>query len=288
MKRGIITNTGRMVRNDSQSVSLSGGLTDNDLNYYLMYWDKIVMPTNNIFHLAIRDEEELLKTEILERPRVAFSSWTTNVENGSFDPFVIAQSIVANNLLSKDKLTDWTIHQLGEEIVIGNDQKKEFDAIKVELLKCLPVPDGQLNFAEILEFKEKRKDELSELHSKIDSLYLDILNSPDKDFALRKSVSEFNESIENINSVSEERFKSLTKYNLTTELNLNGKDLSVAIASGAIFDFYTTGFTIPIGTVVSGLASLIKVKANRTTSIEKAENKLKLSYLAEATEKGII
>jgi len=104
MKRGIITNTGRMVRNGSQSVSLSGNLTDNDLNYYLLYWDKIVMPTNNIIHMAIRGEEELLKTGILERPRIAFNSWTTNVENGSFDPFVIAQSIVANNLLSTDKL----------------------------------------------------------------------------------------------------------------------------------------------------------------------------------------
>jgi hypothetical protein len=288
MKRGIITNSGRMLRNDSQSVSLSGGLTDNDLNYYLLYWDKIVMPTNNLIHMAIRDEEELLKTNVLERPRIAFNSWSTNVKDGSFDPFVIAQSIVANNLLSTDKLTDWTIHQLGDQIVIGNDQKKEFEAIRVELIKCLPVPNGQLNFAEILEFKEKRKDELSELHSKIDSLYIDILNSPDKDLALRKSISEFNKSIKNINSVTKERFKSLTKYNLTTELNLNGKDLSIAIASGAVFDFYTNAFTIPIGTIASGFASLIKLKANRTTSIEKSKNKLKLSYLAEASKKGII
>jgi len=119
----------------------------------------------------------------------------------------------------------------------------------------LPVPNGQLNFSEILEFKEKRKDELSELHSKIDSLYLDILNSPDKDLAMRKNISEFNKSIENIDSVTKESFKSLTKYNFTTELNLNGKDLNVAIASGAVFDFYTSGFTIPIGTIASGLVS---------------------------------
>lgn len=80
-----------MVRNDSQSISLSGGLTDNDLNYYLLYWDKIVMPTNNIIHMAIRDEEELLKTNVLERDSIAFNSRLTNVEYGSFDPFVIAQ-----------------------------------------------------------------------------------------------------------------------------------------------------------------------------------------------------
>ena len=288
MKRGIIANSGRMVRNDSQSISLSGGLTDNDLNYYLLYWDKIVMPTNNIIHMAIKYEDELLQTGVLERPRIAFSSWSTNVKDGSFDPFVIAQSIVANNLLTNDKLTDWTIHQLGEQVIIGNEQKKDFEAIKVELIKCLPVPTGQLNFNEILEFKEKRKDELLDLHSKIDSLYLEILNSPDKDLATRKTIVEFNKSIENLDSVSKERFNSLTKYNFTTELNLNGKDLSVAIASGAVFDSYTTGFSIPIGTVLSGIASLIKIKANRTTSVTKAKDELKLSYLAEATQKAII
>jgi hypothetical protein len=36
---------------------------------------------------------------------IAFNSWLTNVEDGSFCPFVIAQSIVANNLLSTDKST---------------------------------------------------------------------------------------------------------------------------------------------------------------------------------------
>ncbi|WP_296315527.1 DUF6236 family protein [Winogradskyella sp. UBA3174] len=288
MNRGIITNPAIMDRNDSQSVSISGSISINDLNYYLLYWDKIVMPTNNIFHVGVHNEEELLKTKILERPRIAFSSWSTNTQNGSYDPFVIAQSIVANELISTDKTTDWTIHQIGDGIAIGDKQKKEFNSLKVELLKCLPVPNDNINFQEILDFKDKRKDELLELHSKIDELYLEILSSPDKDLKAKKIINELKNSIDKIDTVSKERFKSIIKYNLTTELNLNGKDLGIAIASGAIFDNYTSGFSLPIGTVVSGLLSLIKVKANRTASVEKAENKLKLSYLANANRKKII
>lgn len=288
MKRGIITNTGRMKRNDAQSISISGALREDDTNYYLLYWDKILMPTNNVIHYAITNEEELMRTGILERPRIAFSSWSTNIENGSFDPFVVAQSLVANDIISKDKETDWTIHQIGEDVAIGQEQKKEFNSIKVQLLECLPVPRGQVNFSEILSFKEKRKDELIALHSSIDDFYLDILNSPDRDFTTRKSVQDFKNNIKNLNSVSEEKFNFLTKYNLTTELNLNGKDISLALAGGAAFDFYSNPLTIPFGTILGGLGSLIKISANRTTSVEKAKNNLKLSYLADATKQKIL
>jgi len=185
-------------------------------------------------------------------------------------------------------MINWTFHQLGEQIAVGNEQRKEFNSIKVEILKCLPVPNEQINFEDILDFKEKRKAELSALHSTIDDIYLEILKSPDKGLKIKKSIIEFKKSIKNINSVSQEKFKSLTKYNFTTELNINGRDLSLAIAGGAIFDFYTNPYTIPIGTIVSGVLSLIKIKANRTTSVEKAENKLKLSYLADAAKKKIV
>lgn len=288
MKRGIITNPAKMDRTSSQSVSISGSISSSDLNYYLLYWDKIVMPTNNIIHIAINNEDQLLKTQILERPRIAFSSWSSNTQDGSYDPFVIAQSIVANNLISTDKSFDWTIHQIGDGIAIGNEQKKDFNSIKVELLQSLPVPGEGINFQEILNFKEKRSDELLELHSAIDELYLDILSSPDKDLKTRKVISDLKNSIDNLDSVSKEKFNTVSKYNFTTELNLNGKDLGMAIAGGAVFDSYTNGFSVPIGTVVSGLLSIIKIKANRTTSVEKAQDKLKLSYLASANKMQII
>ena len=86
------------------SVSFSGSLNDSDINYYLLYWDKIVMPANDMFNFKIKNEEELLKTKILERPVVRIGNWTTNSKEGSFDPFIAAQSIVANDLIANDKL----------------------------------------------------------------------------------------------------------------------------------------------------------------------------------------
>lgn len=288
MKRGIIANTGKMSRFDDRGVSISGNISSQDLNYYLLYWDKIIMPTNNLIHLAIQNEDEIIKTGILERPRVQFSNWSSNNEDSSYDPFVIAQSIVANKLITEDNSTDWTIHQIGDQIVIGNEQKKEFNSVKLELQNCLPIPSEEIHFQDILEFKEKRKDELIALHSTIDDLYLDVLNSADINLAKRKCISELSNAIRNLESSSKEEFNKISKYNFTTELNINGKDIALAIGGGAAFDFFTTGMTIPLGTVLSGLASVIRIKANKTVSVEKSEEKLKLSFLANASKKEII
>ncbi|WP_321319597.1 DUF6236 family protein [Labilibaculum sp.] len=288
MKRGIITSSGRMTRQDSDSVSINSSISEEDLNYYLLYWDKILMPTNNMIHVSVKNEDQLLKTGFFERPKVNFTNWSTHMNKGSYDPFLMAQSIVANEVIPNDKSFDWTIHQIGDHIAISKDQSKEFNSIKVELLNCLPVPSGETNFQDILEFKEKRTDELLALHSTIDELYLEILNSPDKDLQLRKSISDFKMAIANIDTVSKERFKMLTKYNFTTELNINGQNIALALGGGATFDFFSNGMTLPIVTILAGLTSFIKVKANRTTSVKKAGEKLKLNFLADANKRHIV
>jgi hypothetical protein len=284
MKRGIITSSGKFKRDGEFGINVST-LSQSDVNHYILYWDKIIVPNNNFIKTKIPQEEELINYGKLEIRRY-------NVPlSGSIDMFGIevrTQSQLANEILAEKSEFDWTFLQISNEIHIAEKLKKEFNSIKVDLLNCLPVPNDDIKIDEVLSFKEKRKDELYQLHSTIDSLYLDILNSPDKDLTARKSLFELNQSIRNLDSVSKEKFKFLTKYNLTTELNLNGKDLITALASGAVFDFYTSGITIPIGTVVAGVASLIKVKANRTTSVEKADNKLKLNYLSQASKKRII
>ena len=288
MKRGIIANSGKMIRQGPDTVSISGNISKQDLNYYLLYWDKILMPTNNIINVSLENEDELLKTGFFERPKVKFKQWTTNIGKGSYNPFVIAQSIIANKVIENDIEFEWTVHQIGEKVAIGNEQSKDYKSIKVDLVNCLPVPSSDIDIYEILDFKEKRADELEALHNTIDELYLDILQSPDQDLKKKKSISEFRKSIEDINKVSKENFNLLTKYDFTTELNIDGKDIAVALGGGAAFDFFATGMTLPLGTIVSGIASTIKINASRTKSVEKASNNLKLNYLADANKEKII
>lgn len=195
MERGIITVNGKLKRVSVSGVTLNSSLSIQEISYYLLYWDRIVMPTNNIFHMELDNEKFLIDSGILARPRVVFPSWSSDLKKGSFNPISVAHAKIANHYLSREDNIDWVIHQMGDEIIIDDSQKMEFNSIKFKIMNCLPVPIEKFNYEEILKFKEKRIDELGSLRSSIDDLYLEILKTPDKGFILSKSLSDFKKAL---------------------------------------------------------------------------------------------
>lgn len=285
MNKGIIAAPARVIGNGS-TFSTQNGLTAQEIRYFLLYWDKIVIPTTNLVHLAIPEEEELLSTGIFQRPRVQFS--------GNFNgelmarAQVLAQTEIAKDLIDNDRTFDWALHQIGDEIIIPDKETIKKQTIKVDLNNSLPVPGASTPIIDILEFKERRKDELFELHQTIDQFYLEILSSPDSDLKTKASVSKLTKAIENLNTVSAEKWKNTKKFDIATELNLNGKDVASGAAAGAAFDFFTNLYTLPIGTVIGACASLIKIKLKTTKSFEPSKDKQVLSYLAKAHDENLL
>lgn len=285
MNKGIIAAPARVIGNGS-TFSTQNGLTAQEIRYFLLYWDKIVIPTTNLVHLTIPEEEELLSTGIFQRPRVQFS--------GNFNgelmarAQVLAQTKIAKDLIDNDRTFDWALHQIGDEIIIPDKETIKKQTIKVDLNNSLPVPGASTPIIDILEFKERRKDELFELHQTIDQFYLEILSSPDSDLKTKASVSKLTKAIENLNTVSAEKWKNTKKFDIATELNLNGKDVASGVAAGAAFDFFTNLYTLPIGTVIGACASLIKIKLKTTKSFEPSKDKQVLSYLAKAHDENLL
>jgi hypothetical protein len=285
MNKGIIAAPARVLGNGS-NFSTQNRLTAQEIRYFLLYWDKIVIPTTNLVHLAIPEEDELLSSGIIERPRVQFS--------GNFNGELIAkaqvfaQTSIAKDLIANDKITDWALHQIGNEIIIPDEETVKKQTIRVDLNNALPVPDSNVPLIDILEFKERRKDELFELHQTIDNFYLDILSSPDTNLKTKISINELTKAINNLNTVSAEKWKNTKKFDIAAELNLNGKDVTSGAAAGAAFDFFTNLYTLPIGTVVGACASLIKIKLKTTKSFEASKDKQVLSYLAKAHDENLL
>lgn len=285
MQKGIISAPARVYGNGAEFRS-EGGLAIHDLRYFLLYWDKVVIPTTNLVHLAIPEEEELLSTGVVTRPRVPFSG-TFNGELIA-KAQVLAQTAVARDLIVNDKKTDWVLHQIGDEFIIPDNETIEKQSIRVELINALPVPFGKVAIPDILEFKERRKDEFNQLHQSIDDLYFEILSSPDPSLKTKSTVSQFNQSIIELDKVATERWKNTGKFDISAELNLSGKDVMSGAAAGAAFDFFTTLYTLPIGTVVGAVASTLKIKAKSTKSFEPSREKKILSYLAKAHDENIL
>lgn len=288
MKRGIITNIGRTKRVSDDRVMISGHYNQSDFNYYILYWDKIVLPRNNFISQTIAYEDLLIQLGVLDRPMVQFDSWSSRKEDGSFDLFVKAQSITASNLLKEKSDYDWNIHQIGEEIVIDYDLQKSYSSLKVGLFNCLPVPIEDINPEILMEFKFRRKDELENLHRSIDELYFTILNSSDIPLQKKITESEFKNSLQNLEKISFEHFGKTSKYDFTTELNFNVKDVMQNSSLGYLVDTFTHGSSFPIISILTGLASIVNVKLSKSLSLEENKEKLKLSYLANANKEGII
>lgn len=285
MEKGIIAAPARVSGNGAQFRS-EGGVTPEELRYFLLYWDKVVIPTTNLVHLAVPQEDELLTTGVVTRPRVPFSG----AFNGELmaRAQLLAQTAVARDLIKNDRSVDWALHQIGSEIIVPDNESIEKQLIRVDLVNSLPVPNGDVPFPDVLEFKERRKDELIQLHQAIDDLYLEILSSPDPSLKTKQAVSQFRKSIEALDNVTKEKWKRTGKFDISAELNINGKDVAAGVAAGAVFDFFTSLYTVPIGTIVGAVATTIKIKASSTKTFEPSKEKQVLGYLASAHKENIL
>ena len=47
-------------------------LSAEELRYYILYWDEVVIPGNNLVYIGVPEEEELISCGAISRPRVAF------------------------------------------------------------------------------------------------------------------------------------------------------------------------------------------------------------------------
>jgi hypothetical protein len=285
MERGIIAAPG-IIDVQGTSFKLARSISPQELRYYALYWDKVIIPGTNLVNIAIPEEDVLIQTGVLSRPKVHFSGSYNGeeIENS----FAVAQSLIAKKLISEEKNVDWVVHQIGNNLTIPNNFITESRTLHFDLINVLPVPSADVPISDIIEFKERRCDELTNLHNSLDEAYIEILNSPNKTLKNNKAVTRLKDAISSIDSVTAEEWKKETKFDFSAELNIDEKILIKGIAASAIFEFFTNAYTIPIGTIVGGAASFLKLKAKVSSTFEPAKNKLKLGYLAHAHEERML
>lgn len=284
MERGIIAAPG-IIKPLIGGFNMERSITPDEVRYYLMYWDKVTIPTNNLVHIGIPEEDELIRCQAIERPRITFQ--------GSFGGDVLTnailscQTVIASEKV-KDKNIDWCIHQFGQSLSLPQQYKETKDVIRFDLINALPVPSAETPIADILEFKQRRADELNELHHALDDIYIEILKSPDTDLTSKKQISDLKEKISNLHRAQSESFSKTKKFDLSLDLNISGKDLMLAASSGAVIDFLHNGLTMPIATMVGGVVSCLKISAKQSVTFSPAAKNKNLAYLSSAHREELL
>lgn len=285
MLRGVVASPA-LINITFNGFTMERSISAEEIRYYALYWDRVVIPGSNLVYVGIPEEEILIETGVIERPRVGFSGTWGGADLGH--SFAIAQAKVAEQLISSEGDVDWALHQMGSSLALPTTFQMQQRNLKFDLINSLPVPSGDIPIEDVLEFKERRKDELALLHKTLDDMYIELLANPVPDFATTKAVRELKASISALNQVSNERWKTTKKYDFSAQLNLDGGKIAQGIAAGSVFDFFSNPTDLPLGAIAGGVASLIKLQAKVSTTFEPAKNQSSFGYLSLAHKEKII
>ena len=283
MERGVIANS-QIVRAIDGGIAVDRGISAEEVRYYVMYWDRVVLPTNNIIHFSLDHEAELIECGVVERPSGVF--WGDSSKLAEF--YLDLQAKIVDERMAKESDVDWVIHQIGDSLILPKSVCHERRSLKFELVNSLPVPSEDVSVADLLDFKLRRKDELNALHNAVDDFYLDILKSPDQELSKKKALGDLKKAISDVGAVTHEKWQRTSSYDLSVSFNLDGADIAKAAAYGVVFDTFQNLFVGNFGAIVAPLFSLVKIKAGYTASIKSCAKNDKLSYLGSAYKEGVL
>jgi hypothetical protein len=242
------------------------------------------------------DTEYLVRKGVLKRP----------VINVTVPPFIIPlmQSAAANgislsgdaaNVLKKIAETHveifktleqrepgvWTFATIGEGLDIPSDESVVRRAIVFEMHSGLPVPADGVPYEDILEFRHRRSDELSNLRGRMDETYLAISRSGDIPKAKSVEMTKLEAELARMrDAMTASRFRfSFESVQVELSLPLVTDAMLRAAGAGLVGQYYGIPSVITLPLVAA--ASLFKFQFKLTASPIDREGPLKYIYLAD-------
>lgn len=207
MKRGVVFTVRELLKvNGGKGFTTGRGISTEELNYLMLYWDKLVSPTNNFIHISLANEEELENCGVLYRPRFTQQGGMDGARMTEFHAFTHVEAL--NMMRKNEREVDWRMHFFNNEVSIHQEAAQQKEVVRFELAELLPVPPKDTPLQEILEFKERRSDELQALHGYLDELYFEVLNSGDFNLQRAKALSGLRASLDDLNKLNGQGWRS--------------------------------------------------------------------------------
>ncbi|MGK5049944.1 DUF6236 family protein [Janthinobacterium sp. RB2P8] len=226
-----------------------------ELRFSLLFWDKLIWPSSRNIYIGSGPEEKFLESAgILSRPDYTFNGdGAQGIARGQMQAF-------------RDRnLTEpgvWALAQGENSFTLLGEKIDENTGSLIELHRAIPLPTREVPLADILEFKEKRRDELWVLRNTLESFVFCIENSHDKEHELKKTISELDRACSDLISLGKEWRFPVYLSNLKASFNLAPtKFLPSVIAGWKVGEPYgLTAASIAAGS--AGMVSTIDIKAD--------------------------
>jgi hypothetical protein len=244
--RGLVISSKMHIAGDS--VFVEGGIDPQELRFALFFWDQLAWPTSNIIRVRSSPNEEFLESEgILIRPH-------TQINFAGVPAHLIAKGhFAAFKELEKQSPGSWALAQ-GEnsfqwdELLMG-----EGKGALLQLKRAVPIPTTDVPLEEILEFKNRRKDELLLFRQQFESFLSDIETSGNPKETLHKCINEIDQACADLITVGREWQFPVKLSDFKSSFTFNP---SRFILSGLAAWTFTHPFGLAAATAASGLATI--------------------------------
>ncbi len=175
----------------------SSNLDPQELRFALLFWDRLVWPSSRAIHFASGPDEAFLEEAgVLSRPEyTVYGDAAQGVARGQIQAFLD---------LEQSQPGTWALAQGENSFLWREGFADEGKGTLVELHRAIPVPKQDVPLAEILEFRQRRRDELVLLRHHLESLVSEIEGSADKPSALQKRISEVDQACADLLAVGKE------------------------------------------------------------------------------------
>ena len=285
IKKGLILSGMGGAKNENGPVARE--LSDNDLMYYGLYWDNIIVTQIPLFSFTNEIIEQFRSNGVIDfyvnaPPERGFHS-------SQMQALALESLIACQSVKKQDKSIDWLIYN---NVASGfnnleSDDLLEEHAIRIEIAQCLPYPSTYVPIDVLRSFREKYIDELDRLHYaqyKLFELISNYDNNDRRELARLIEITEFNRALDEYQAAFAARFTHYNLKSIITDIRSNKPSLWEL---GAIF-----GDMALAGGSLSGAFSAGKILLNIFGTNQKVHeakaNSPQFHFISSAIEKGII
>lgn len=212
MERGIIITPNYSILNNGHGLQMNGSVEPINLRNYLLFWDKIDYPTNNMIHIGGgHDVDFLIQEGIAKSTAVQFRE-LRGVQNG-FLPLATQMAAYEEN--NKVENEEWSIAQPTDQLIVPQQYAKTQGCLEFELYNAIQIPTGDVPLPEVIDFKNKRLPELLALRDAMDSIVDTVVASQDIPKRKNKAINKLHRDLNDFNRVMKETGFKRVKRSLT-------------------------------------------------------------------------
>ncbi|MBH2890565.1 DUF6236 family protein [Serratia marcescens] len=219
MEKGIILTDGYHSDPDTGKYNIRNPISLEDIRFCTLFWDRIENPKSLIDLAPPEDFDVLVQEGIASRTYVQINGIGEDGGGGNWMRELILKNQLAIMDAKKNDIgIDWSLAQTSDHLSVPNSSNVKRAVCEFNLYEAIASPIGNVSIYDVLEFKNRRVDELMALRNTLDDSVFRASTNPEDINAYEREVYRLKGVLDDYNRVMSETGFQTAKRTLTSFL----------------------------------------------------------------------